>query len=48
MWALFEQGELQPETQLSGVFAKDETIADLGEVMLAIDEAREDAMFEPE
>jgi RIO kinase 1 len=44
MWALFEQGELQPETQLTGVFAKDETVADLGEVMLAIDEAREEAI----
>ncbi len=44
MWALFELGELKPETQLTGVFAKDETVADVREVMLAIDEAREDAL----
>jgi RIO kinase 1 len=43
MWALFELGELKPETQLTGIFVKDETIADVGEVMLAIDEAREEA-----
>jgi RIO kinase 1 len=43
MWALFELGELKPETQLTGNFARDETLADLGEVILAIDEAREEA-----
>ncbi|MFL6575503.1 MAG: PA4780 family RIO1-like protein kinase [Povalibacter sp.] len=44
MWTLFELGELKPETQLTGVFVKDETVADVGEVMLAIDEAREEAV----
>ncbi len=44
MWALFELGELKPETQLTGLFAKDETVTDVGEVMLAIDEAREEAI----
>jgi RIO kinase 1 len=44
MWALFEQGELKPDTQLTGIFIKDETIADLGDVMLAIDEARDEAI----
>ncbi len=44
MWALFEKGELTPERQLTGVFVKDETIPDVGEVMLAIDEAREEAI----
>lgn len=44
MWALFELGELKPETQLTGLFAKDETVTDVGEVMLAIDEAREEAL----
>ena len=44
MWALFELGELKPETQLTGFFVKDETVADVGEVMLAIDEAREEAV----
>jgi RIO kinase 1 len=43
MWALYELGELKPETQLTGVFVKDETAANVGEVMLAIDEAREEA-----
>lgn len=44
MWALFELGELKPETQLTGLFAKDEMITDVDEVMLAIDEAREEAI----
>jgi len=44
MWSLFELGELKPETQLTGLFAKDETVTDVGEVMLAIDEAREEAI----
>jgi RIO kinase 1 len=42
MWSLFEQGELRPETELTGVFARDETSVDPDEVMLVIDEARED------
>lgn len=44
MWALFEQGELKPDSQLTGIFIKDETSADLGDVMLAIDEARDEAV----
>lgn len=44
MWALFEQGELQPESALTGIFAADETAADLDSVMHAIDEAREEAI----
>jgi RIO kinase 1 len=44
MWALFEQGELKPESALTGVFALDETSADLDSVMHAIDEAREEAI----
>ena len=44
MWSLFELGELQPETLLTGIFAIDETVADVGEVMLAIDEARDEAI----
>lgn len=45
MWALFELGELKPETPLTGIFVKDETAADVEEVMVAIDEAREEAIF---
>lgn len=44
MWALFEQGELKPDSRLSGIFIKDETSADLGDVILAIDEARDEAV----
>jgi RIO kinase 1 len=42
MWALFEQGELRPETELTGVFAADETVVDPDDVMLVIDDAREE------
>jgi RIO kinase 1 len=44
MWALFALGDLKPDTQLTGRFAKDDTVADVGEVMLAIDEARDEAI----
>ncbi|MEQ8857921.1 MAG: PA4780 family RIO1-like protein kinase [Pseudomonadales bacterium] len=40
MWALFEQGELQPETVLTGEFEFDEHDADVEAVQFAIDEAR--------
>jgi RIO kinase 1 len=43
MWALFEQGELKPDTKLTGTFVADESEPDLGEVISAIDEAREEA-----
>jgi RIO kinase 1 len=44
MWALFEKGELRPESELTGVFVKDESAPDVDDVMLAIDEAREEAI----
>lgn len=44
MWALFEQGELKPETPLTGIFISDEPAADLVDVMLAIDDARDEAI----
>jgi RIO kinase 1 len=44
MWALFEQGELKPESKLTGVFVKDESAADVAEVMMAIEDAREEAI----
>jgi len=44
MWALFEQGELRPESELTGIFIRDETSTDLGSVILAIDDAREEAI----
>jgi RIO kinase 1 len=42
MWALFEQGELRPDSRLTGVFALDETVVDPDAVMLVIEDAREE------
>lgn len=44
MWSLFEQGELKPDSKLSGIFIKDETSANLGNVIQAIEDAREEAI----
>lgn len=44
MWALFEQGELTPDTKLTGLFTKDETAADADGVLLAVEDARQDAI----
>jgi len=44
MWALFEQGELQAESQLTGRFARDETPADTANVLAVIEDAREEAV----
>jgi RIO kinase 1 len=44
MWSLFEQGELKPDSKLSGIFIKDETSVNLGDVMQAIEDAREEAI----
>jgi RIO kinase 1 len=44
MWALFEQGNLTPDAQLTGVFVDDAVVGDLGNVILAIDDAREEAV----
>jgi RIO kinase 1 len=44
MWALFAAGELKPDSVLTGVFVKDEALTDPDAVMLAIDEAREEAI----
>jgi RIO kinase 1 len=43
MWALFEAGQLRPDSELSGNFAADESAADVDGVILAIDEARDEA-----
>ncbi len=45
MWALFEQGALRPDSELSGVFAADEHAADVDGVMLAIIDARQEAVI---
>ena len=44
MWALFEQGELTADSTLTGVFARDETAADPDAVLLAVEDAREEAL----
>jgi RIO kinase 1 len=44
MWALFEAGDLQPDTVLTGVFVPDAALPDSGAVLLAIDDAREEAV----
>jgi RIO kinase 1 len=44
MWALFEQGELGPETRLTGIHSAEEAVADPDAVMLVIDDAREEAI----
>jgi RIO kinase 1 len=44
MWALFEQGELTADTELTGAFARDETAADPDSVLAAVEDAREEAI----
>jgi RIO kinase 1 len=44
MWALFQQGELTADSKLTGVFAQDETAADAASVLLAVEDAREEAL----
>jgi RIO kinase 1 len=45
MWALFEAGALQPDSELSGEFVADETAVDLDGVRDAINDAREEALI---
>lgn len=45
MWALFEQGELRPDSELSGHFEFDEGAVDVDSVMQSIIDAREEALI---
>ena len=45
MWALYEAGELRPDTELTGVFVPDDTTPDLDGVRQAINDAREEALI---
>lgn len=45
MWALFEAGELHPDSELTGVFVHDESKPDVDSVRDAIEDAREEAMI---
>ena len=44
MWAQFEQGALTADSKLTGVFARDETTADANAVLVAVEDAREEAL----
>jgi RIO kinase 1 len=44
MWALFEQGELLADSELSGIHAVEEADADPDAVMMVIEDAREEAI----
>ena len=45
MWALFEAGELQPDTVLTGTFHFDTHDADVGAVLMSIEDARQEAVI---
>ena len=45
MWALFEQGKLQPDSELTGHFVFDEGEVDVDSVMQSIIDAREEAII---
>jgi RIO kinase 1 len=45
MWNLFEQGELTAERQLTGVFKRDESAVDANEVLVTIEDARQEAIL---
>jgi len=42
IWALYEAGELQVDSVLTGVFAREEGVTDPDAVMVVIDDAREE------
>jgi len=45
MWALFEAGNLLPDSELTGTFVHDESTIDLDSVRHAINDAREEALI---
>ena len=44
MWAQFEQGELTADSKLTGAFARAETLVNPDTVLLAVEDAREEAL----
>ncbi|MGH8144483.1 MAG: PA4780 family RIO1-like protein kinase [Steroidobacteraceae bacterium] len=44
MWALFTQGKLHADSELTGVMARDETLSDPHAVMVVIEDARAEAL----
>ena len=45
MWALFEAGDLHPDSELTGRFVHDESTADLDSIRHAINDARDEALI---
>jgi len=45
MWALFEKGELRPESELTGVFVFKKGKADVESVLMSIEDARQEALI---
>ena len=45
MWALFETGELRPDSELTGEFEPDESEVDLDSIRQSINDAREEALI---
>jgi RIO kinase 1 len=44
IWALFEKGELRPDSTLTGFFTRNAASADVDCVVIAIDDARDEAL----
>ena len=45
MWALFEKGDLQPETELTGAFVFKKGKADVESILMSIEDARQEALI---
>ena len=45
MWALFEKGELRPDSVLTGRFQFDTSAPDVGAVLMSIEDARQEAII---
>ena len=45
MWALFEKGELRPESELTGKFVFNLVNADLNSILMSIEDARQEALI---
>ena len=45
MWAMFEAGELRPDSELTGEFEPDESEVDLDSIRQSINDAREEALI---
>ena len=44
IWSLYEQGELQPDSPLTGIVVREERPADAGSIIQVIEDAREEAI----